>query len=76
MRMAWKGQTTAQAAQPVQPVGWCSTARFCQWWASSHKTLGGQVATQRPHPVQRWLMAGKAPEAAVLSSMMDSGFKP
>ena len=53
MRMALKGQTTAQAAQPVQAWGACSSAVFFQCRACRLSTRGSQAATQRPQPVQR-----------------------
>ena len=55
MAMAWNGQVTAHALQPVHRSGSCSTANFFQCTTSRLKRCGSHMATHRPQPVQRWV---------------------
>ena len=55
MAMAWNGQVTAHALQPVHRSGPCSTANFFQRTTSRLRRCGSHLATHQPQPVQRWV---------------------
>jgi hypothetical protein len=71
--IAWKGQTSMHALQPVQRVGSCSMEDLTQPRGSRDSTCGAHAATQRPHPVQRSVLMSGRTVRVTNSSAFDPG---